>query len=61
MAKTTENIQHFKTCKTNYPEKPLGETKQAVTKIPIGENENVITCNDCGAFIIEQIKEKSNV
>lgn len=45
-------IQHHKTCRANYPEKPAGEAPQATTDVDIGDGEIARTCNDCGAFEI---------
>ena len=46
-------IEHYKSCKATYPEKPEGEAPQATTLIPISPSKSVRQCNDCGAFVIE--------
>ena len=50
-------INHYSTCRSDYPEKPEGEPAQSITKINIGDGQTVHQCSDCGAFIV--VKEES--
>lgn len=43
-------VEHFKTCRSNYPEKPKGEPAQMLVTIDIGDGEKIRQCVDCGAF-----------
>lgn len=43
------SIQHHPTCRADYPEKPSGESAQAVSYSACNRDV-VATCVDCGAF-----------
>lgn len=44
----TNQIIHYPTCTSNYPEK-TGEAPQQLTTMDIGDGEVVVQCVDCGA------------
>lgn len=51
-----ETLTHHRGCTANYPEKLESEELKHLTFQRIDNNEIVIQCVDCGAFII--IKEQ---
>jgi len=51
---TTPLIRHYATCTADYPEKQEGEAPQALTRIDLDDGTEAVSCNDCGAYIIER-------
>lgn len=45
-------VDHHKNCHANYPEKVPGERPQQLTRLDIGDGEDVLQCVDCGAFVV---------
>lgn len=43
-------IEHHPLCNADYPEKPIGEKPQEVTRQALDDGFYVDTCSDCGAF-----------
>ena len=48
-----ERIAHHPTCSPDYPEKPKGEPPRPLIE---DHEAGVITCGDCGAFVLTQVK-----
>jgi len=48
----TITINHFPSCRPDYPEKPATEQPQQLSSMGIGDGETVFSCNDCGAFVV---------
>jgi hypothetical protein len=53
-------IKHYSTCQADYPEKPKDEKWQLTTRVPLGDGQVVVQCNDCGAFTIELEKKDAS-
>ena len=52
-------MKHHSTCHADYPEKVEGEKAQEITCIDIGNDEEVVQCNDCGAYEIQKSSSSS--
>lgn len=52
-------IEHYDSCRPDYPEKEVGEAAQATIRINTKDDEWILQCADCGAYIIQD-KENSD-
>lgn len=50
-------IQHFDSCRSDYPEKPEGDAPRKIIDVDIDNGETVHQCSDCGAYEITVTKE----
>ena len=45
-------INHWPSCRSDYPEKVEGERPRQINCMDIGDGERVFTCVDCGSSVV---------